>query len=271
METAYIKITKSPYKASQETLFSRFTLSVVTASMFFSASRILAHFRYYHAPMSIAFNFETEELPRLLNATGYISLPPPRAANVSDSGFEHDDSGPRIDYSPIKNFELTLCLGKEWYRFPGHYLVPDGVRVQWIKSEFDGMLPGKFSPTDLKGGLLERQKGTKIVPEGLNDLNKEAPQFYVNVAECDYLVDLDFPLHPISSTHEPRYAIDETTWDRVICLPFLDARHSSLLTRALWMPGERWQQANEYGEYCLLRNRENVARKEKDLAVRVDI
>ena len=144
--------------------------------MIFSITRSLAHWEYYHAPMTIVYRFETQELPRLLNATGYIHLPPPRE---SDSSKYDEDSSPRIDFSPLENFDLKLCIGKEWHRFPGHFLVPDGVRVEWVKSEFDGMLPGHFVKTGKYGGLLERQKGTKFVPEGLNDLNKEAPAFYV--------------------------------------------------------------------------------------------
>ena len=90
----------------------------------------------------------------------------------------------------------------------------------------------------------------------------------VDVAACDYMIDLDFPLHPSSTSLEPRYAADQGTWERVTCQKFLDARHSSLLSRALWMPGSRWQQANEFGEHCLLRHRANVARKEEEFAVR---
>lgn len=93
----------------------------------------------------------------------------------------------------------------------------------------------------------------------------EVPQ--VDVASCDYLMDSDFPLHPVSTPLEPRYAVDSATWDRVFCTPFLDARHSSMLTRALWMPGERWQQTNSFGEFCLLRHRENMARKERAMTV----
>lgn len=84
--------------------------------------------------------------------------------------------------------------------------------------------------------------------------------------QCDYLVDLDFPLHPSSSMYEPRYAADAQTWERVACVPFLDARHSSMLTRALWMPGEKWQSLNEYGDYCLLKNRQSLARKEAEVS-----
>lgn len=258
--------------------------------MIFSITRTLALWEYYHAPMTIVYRLESQELPRLLNATGYIHLPPPN--DIPDNHHDRDnEEEPRIDFAPLQKMDVTLCVGKEWHRFPGHYLVPDGVRVQWIKSEFDGMLPGHYAETAIDGGLFERMKGTTAVPKGLNDLNKEAPEFYVSgcavwmsrdllliyfdcqvdVSSCDYLIDLDFPLHPVSSKAEPRYAADQTTWERVTCQKFLDARHSSLLTRALWMPGSLWQQQNEFGEYCLLRHRENVARKEREFAVRQNV
>lgn len=230
--------------------------------------------------MTIAFRLESQELPRLLNATGHISLPPPPIPGSSKQQYDDDEERPRIDYSPLKEFDLRLCYGKEWYRFPGHYLIPDGIRVDWVKSEFDGMLPGHFVPSE--GGLVERIKGTKTIPTGLNDLNRETPQFYVrfplcikhlacrqtnlfqvDVSTCDYLIDLDFPLHPRAAPHEPRYVTDTDTWDKVTCHKFLDAQHSSLLTRTLWMPGSRWQEPNEFGEYCLLKHKANVVKKEK--------
>ena len=83
----------------------------------------------------------------------------------------------------------------------------------------------------------------------------------VSVSSCDYLVDLDFPQDPIESMHEPRYVLDDKTWERVSCLPFLDVRHSSRLTRAFWLPGQMWQSRNRFGEYCILRNKESVERK----------
>ncbi|KAI0715109.1 glycosyltransferase family 22 protein [Earliella scabrosa] len=267
LETAFVAATKSPYKASQSSLFSQFTLSVVATTGVLSLSRIMAHWKYYHSPMSVTFALEATEVPRLLNTTGHIVLPPqfdPKIDNKQHSTDRDEDYMPRIDMSLIQDWGLRLCVGKEWYRFPGHFLVPDGVRVDWVKSEFDGMLPGHFAQTPQHGGLLERLKGTMVVPKALNDLNKEAREFYVDVQTCDYLLDLDFPAHPTEGAHEPRYVADEATWERVACQPFLDARHSSLLTRTLWMPGERWQTQNSYGEFCLLKHRANVGRKERE-------
>ncbi|OSD06116.1 glycosyltransferase family 22 protein [Trametes coccinea BRFM310] len=269
LETAFIAVTNSPYKASRSTLFSQFTLSVVAASCMLSVSRIMAHWKYYHAPMSVTHALEAAEVPRLLNATGHVVLPPQfTKAQGRNKRHSDEDELPRIDLSLVEDWGLRLCVGKEWHRFPGHFLVPDGVRVDWIKSEFDGMLPGHFAETSRRGGLLERVKGTRVVPKDLNDLNKEAPQLYVDVSECDYLLDLDFPLHPGQAAHEPRYVADTQTWERIECQPFLDAAHSPLMTRTLWMPGEVWQRQNEFGEFCLLRHRANVNQKEKAHMVR---
>lgn len=131
--------------------------------------------------MSVTFALEAAEVPRLLNATGHIHLSPPLldSAGQQDGAAASDESEPRIDLTLLAPFDLRLCIGKEWHRFPGHFLVPDGVRVDWIKSAFDGMLPGHFTETVRNGGLLARQRGTRVVPAHLNDLNREATQFYV--------------------------------------------------------------------------------------------
>jgi len=270
LETAFIKLTNSPYRASQSTIFRTFTSSVVVASAFISISRILALTFYYHSPLSVVHAFQVDELPRLLNDTGFLPVSPPGTP---------EEEIPRIDLSPVKYFNLTMCVSKEWYRFPGHYLVPTGVRVDFVKSEFDGLLPGHFGegetkPVSWKNDILATawwnkpaawygwgRPETRNVPAGLNDLNREQPSHYVSIESCDYLLDLDFP-HPGSSTLEPRYAADTETWERVFCTPFLDASHSNLLTRTLWLPGQAWQSLNEFGDYCLLKNRDLVANKE---------
>ncbi|KAJ7459090.1 glycosyltransferase family 22 protein [Mycena galericulata] len=270
LETIFISLTKSPYRASQSTIFRTFTSSVVIASAAISISRILALTLYYHSPLSVVYAFQVEELPRLLNDSGLLPIYPP--------GTPEEDI-PRIDLSPVKDFNLTMCVSKEWYRFPGHYLVPTGVRVDFVKSEFDGLLPGHFGEGEIKQVFWENdiltawwnkpatwygwsRPETRRVPAGMNDLNREQPSYYVSVETCDYLLDLDFPNHPSSSLLEPRYAADAKTWERVYCTPFLDASHSSLLTRTLWLPGQAWQSLNEFGDYCLLKNRDLVAKKE---------
>lgn len=70
--------------------------------------------------------------------------------------------------------EGNLCMGKEWYRFPGSYFLPGGVRAKWVRSAFDGLLPGEF----VEGEGWERD-GTWVLPGGMNDLNIGDPGKYV--------------------------------------------------------------------------------------------
>lgn len=88
----------------------------------------------------------------------------------------------------------------------------------------------------------------------------------VPVNQCDYLVDLDFPLHPRTSSLEPRYAVMSDIWERISCHPFLDAQNSFALTRMFYLPAQSWQENNEYGDFCLLKNIERVKRKEVQVA-----
>jgi len=259
LEVAYVRVTKSPYKASKSIIFSATTFSIILVSGLLSISRVLALWHYYHAPLVILTRLETLELPRLLNDTGLLPILP--------ASVEQDDV-PYTDFTILKQFDLKLCLAKEWHRFPGHYLVPDAVSVDFVKSDFQGLLPAHFRSGNVRSEPWWDRKGSRHTSAGLNDLNKEIQEYYVPVETCDYLVDLDFPQHPTSSSYEPRYTVDHHTWERVACLPFLDASHSSLVTRIFWVPGRWWQSRNEYGDYCLLKNRERVAMKERDFIAR---
>ena len=80
-------------------------------------------------------------------------------------------SGEHPYLSADKN--LTLCYGKEWHRFPTHFLVPSMKwDVRFIKSEFQGQLPGLFPPYD--------PEGTKRIPDHMNDDNAEEISRYVS-------------------------------------------------------------------------------------------
>lgn len=263
LEVGFVSLTKSPYRASQSLIFRNFTFSVVVGFMIISLSRVIGQWHYYHAPLTVMHALQTTEIPRLLNMTGLLPVLPHGTT---------EEEAPRIDLTPVKEFDLALCFGKEWHRFQGHYLVPNGIRVEFIKSEFDGLLPRHFTETVSPGELIASKwwsrPQTRYVPADLNDLNKEDSSHYVDVSACDYLIDVDFPKHPVYSTLEPRFAIMDE-WERVHCEPFLDAKNSMMLTRIFWLPGEIWQGRNEFGDYCLLKNKALVARKEAVVAQQV--
>jgi alpha-1,2-mannosyltransferase len=71
----------------------------------------------------------------------------------------------------------TVCLGKEWYRFPSSFLLPNGIKAKFVRSEFSGLLPGEFSEAKTGFGFFP---GTWLIPSGMNDRNEEDPGKYVS-------------------------------------------------------------------------------------------
>lgn len=236
LEAAYLRLTRSPYRASRTILFPLFTLAPLLLAGMLGVLRLVALVHHYHAPMDV------------------VQALPDEAA--------------------------TLCYGKEWHRFPSHFFVPPKVDVQFIESEFRGILPHHFvnAPGEhdvhpaLEAASLVWPWGnaTRHVPTTVNELNKEETDRYVDVARCDYLVDVDFPLRA-PTAREPRYAHDDA-WTRIACRPFLDAEGSrnaaqglslprrllATLARTLWLPDvlarriPGWDATLRYGDYCLL-------------------
>ncbi len=71
----------------------------------------------------------------------------------------------------------TVCLGKEWYRLPSSYFLPNNMRAKFVKSAFTGLLPGEFRAEDTALGVLA---GASVIPPGMNDENLEDLGKYVS-------------------------------------------------------------------------------------------
>jgi alpha-1,2-mannosyltransferase len=164
-------------------------------------------------------------------------------------------SAPLNVYQPLHlGVEDTVCLGKEWYRFPSSFFLPDGVHAKFIKSEFSGLLPGEFSEATVGFGLFP---GTWLVPSGMNDENLEDVGKYTDVNHCTYLVDSNLPSASPTAL-EPDYILDSTNWQKLKCTSFLDASQTHLLGRLLFIPDlpfvpEKFRR--KWGEYCLLQRK----------------
>jgi alpha-1,2-mannosyltransferase len=90
-------------------------------------------------------------------------------------------SAPLKIYEPLERGKFgapgeTVCFGKEWYRFPNSYHLPNNMRAKFIKSEFDGLLPGEFSEAQTGFGMWP---GAWLIPSGMNDQNIEDMGKYV--------------------------------------------------------------------------------------------
>lgn len=139
---------------------------------------------------------------------------------------------------------IGVCLGKEWYRFPSHFVLEDAsMRLRYIKSGFGGQLPSWF--------VEDTPDATSIVPDGFNDLNKEETSRYSDIDECDYIVDLDLP-----DQQETRWD-GAKGWRKIFDAPFLDAAKSPVLTRAFYIPGLS-ESRNAYGKYQVFERAEST-------------
>lgn len=77
---------------------------------------------------------------------------------------------------------------------------------------------------------------------------------------CHYLVDSYYPLRalPAPDSLEPAYALDDKTWEHLLCAPFLDTEHSRSPFKSFYLPGN-WYGDNGrlgWGEFCLLGRKE---------------
>ncbi|KAF1984343.1 glycosyltransferase family 22 protein [Aulographum hederae CBS 113979] len=140
-------------------------------------------------------------------------------------------------YTPLRNENLavpgdTVCLGKEWYRFPSSYHLPVGVKAKFIKSAFSGLLPGEFSQANTGFGFYP---GAWLIPPGMNDENREDVGKYTDVAHCTFMIDSQFP-DSSPSPLEPNYINDSSNWEVIKCSPFLDPARTGIVGRTLWVP-----------------------------------
>ena len=171
-------------------------------------------------------------------------------------------NAPLSIYKPLHSPTLTtrpgdsVCLGKEWYRFPSHYHLPKGMRAKFVKSEFSGLLPGEFHEGGVGQGL-GMFPGAWLEPPGMNDQNVEDMGKYTDVKHCTYLVDSNLPSTGITKL-EPNHIADEQHWERIKCLPFLDAASTGIVGRLGWIPDLPFipkKYKRVYGEYCLLKRK----------------
>lgn len=121
------------------------------------------------------------------------------------------------------DYPVNICIGKEWYRFPSSFFLPHNWHLQFLKSEFRGQLPKPFS---------HLPNATQIIPTDMNDQNLEEHSRYVDLKQCDYIVDSDFPSE---SDLEPSYSRDKQ-WRVISTIPFLDSHRSSKFLRAFYIP-----------------------------------
>uniref|UniRef100_A0A914HC52 Mannosyltransferase n=1 Tax=Globodera rostochiensis TaxID=31243 RepID=A0A914HC52_GLORO len=91
---------------------------------------------------------------------------------------------------------IRLCVGNEWHRFPSSFFLPENavdrhgqrraVEMEFVRSEFDGILPAHFAPGATLG------ESARHSPTGrINDANRAEMDRFVPVESCDFLIHLE--------------------------------------------------------------------------------
>lgn len=281
MERVYIKITASPYEAGRSKIFGRITLVFALIPAILSISRMYALGQFYHAPLDLAYHFQYTEIPEILIAAGYKPKVVPEEYLESR---ERDGYNDEWDFTVLENFEdkVRLCYGKEWYRFPGSFLIPEGVEIRFLRTEGSAMMPRNWEPSKNSTGLWPREETRVVRPGRFNQLNMESmePGTFVSLASwlysiassrliqlnplplfnlsqvepetCTFIVDSSLPSNPPSKL-EPSY-VDDPNWEVRQCFPFLDAPSSDQWARSFWIPAQVVKHAQVWGKYCLVKN-----------------
>ena len=147
--------------------------------------------------------------------------------------------------------QVDICMGKEWYHFPNSFFLPDGYRLQFVESGFDGLLPGDFY--ELKSIV----DSTTFVPMNMNNKNKFEPDKVVDLATCDYYVD-NSQSESTPQLLNPDLSVDNE-WDVLQCDKLLNPHGShNMLGKMLYIPTplRKWIPYNvEYMQFCILKNR----------------
>ena len=141
----------------------------------------------------------------------------------------------------------VVCVGKEWYRFPSSFFLPDEkFSLAFLHDGPASQLPQPYS----------REHGTSVAPPNFNDQNREEPSRYVSPDTCDYVVELllergDPPEHGLD-------LLDESAWEVVASAPYLDTARSALPWRAFHVPSVS-PAKNAFAQYVAARCVPSVA------------
>ena len=206
------------------------TLLVIFASALLSISRGITLFKGFHAPIDVYIKLEVinDNLIQWQNMPGNHSLNNEEVKKIKDTVF-------------------SVCVGKEWHRFPSSFFLPTRKwRLKFLKSHFAGQLPQDYVEDSSQGLFVK----TRIIPSNMNDMNREEMSRYVPLDSCHFIVDTDYPNF---ASEDVPYSKMTETYDIIYSHPFLDVSRTEMPWRSLFIPfltHDKWTMVN----YNLLRN-----------------
>lgn len=131
------------------------------------------------------------------------------------------------------NSTYNVCIGREWYRFPSSFFLPDNARLQFISSGFNGLLPGQFLEDE-----KNRFSGIWTPPQGMNNKNLADPGKLVSLDSCMYVIDSGFEVNEEVGEVDFKRESEKLNgeYESVYCSKLLDTGGSKGLARLLYIP-----------------------------------
>lgn len=178
-----------------------------------SYSRAMAVYTFYSGPERVFYDWYP-----VLRAEAQRRWAAKATLAAREGGAQPLTPGTTAQQARELNAYFTLCLGREWYRFPSSFFVDHRwTRYQFLNtSHFHGMLPVSFvtaeaghesgflwsppPPHSARGDAGDREVGGSCTcgAPNVNDLNQEIKEQYVQdpVRQCDAVFDsLPPPTH----------------------------------------------------------------------------
>ncbi|CUM67131.1 uncharacterized protein PRCAT00004821001 [Priceomyces carsonii] len=168
-------------------------------------------------------------------------------------------SAPLYTYSALnglsKTDELTnVCTGREWYHYPNSFFMPDNYRLRFVRSGFDGLLPGDFE--ECEGSWIE---ASSRIPLDMNNMNQFSESKVIDFKSCDYYIDnsqlTDDKEPSIIKIDGNKKSVKEG-WTIKTCNKIINpSGKSSVLGKQLWLPEiirKFVPYEIDYMDFCLL-------------------
>ena len=155
----------------------------------------------------------------------------------------------------------TVCVGREWYHFPTSFFLPQNHRLGFVKSGFDGLLPGDFIENS------DIFTATSEIPPGMNNKNQFSEGKVISLHQCDYYIDNSGPTNGIEPLIIQENGSAAPGWSIINCSPIINpagAHHG--IGRLLWIPDQLRNQIPyqvETMEFCLAQ-RERETERDRD-------
>lgn len=166
-----------------------------------------------------------------------------------------------ISTLPISNISVNVCTGREWYHFPNSFFLPDNYRLKFVRSGFDGLLPGDF----LEGTSLKTS--TSSIPPNMNNKNQYSDDKVIDFDECSYYIDNSQAANlevgePNIVERSGKVLKVNKGWSVVQCQNIINpSGTSSGIGKLLWIPEYVRSLISynvDYMDYCLMERKKDI-------------